>query len=191
VAGPPTVSIASPKNGAAYSVGQSVSVHFACGEDRYGTGLASCIGPSTVKTSKRGTFPFTVTAVSNDGQRTARTVHYTVGAPSNQFSVEHIKGHHGGRVTFSVKVPGGGKVSVRELASRHMLAHPKSGSFTFARLHVSHPTAGTIQLDVSPNGQGRSALKNHRSLRIHLFVTFTPVNGKPRTKTFKAVKVMR
>jgi hypothetical protein len=191
VAGPPIVKISSPANGATYGVGKSVPVKFTCAEDRYGTGLANCNGPSSVKTSKLGTFPFTVTAISNDGQRTVRTVHYHVGTPTNRFVVSNVQGHQGGRVTFAVRLPGGGKVSVLELASRRNLPHPKSGSFTFARLQLNQPGAGTIHLDVRPGKQGHSALQQHPSLRIRLMVTFRPVNGKGRTLTFKRVRVTR
>jgi hypothetical protein len=85
VAGPPSVSISTPGNGASYHRGQSVTVAYRCTEGRFGPGLAAdgCRGTAAdgakLNTSSSGGRSFTVRATSRDGQTTAKTVHYTVG----------------------------------------------------------------------------------------------------------------
>lgn len=86
VAGPPSVSITSPADGGTYTVGQLVGVGYSCAEDPFGPGLATCSVPATVYTSTTGTFPFTASATSLDGQTTTVTVHYTVVAPQTRFT---------------------------------------------------------------------------------------------------------
>jgi hypothetical protein len=61
-----------------------------CRESLNGSQAASCMNTiavgSLIDTTQPGEHTFTVIAVSHDGQRTARTVDYTV-APSNQFVI--------------------------------------------------------------------------------------------------------
>ena len=85
VAAAPVVTIAHPQNGQTYRVGQLVPVQFTCAEGANGTGLTSCKssgvshnGLGLLDTSKPGTFTYTVTAVSSDGQTTTAQISYTV-----------------------------------------------------------------------------------------------------------------
>ncbi|HUA49049.1 MAG TPA: hypothetical protein VMA77_27690, partial [Solirubrobacteraceae bacterium] len=85
VAAPPVATIERPANGQTYRVGQLVAVQFSCAEGANGTGLMSCTssgfshnGQGLLDTTKPGTFTYTVTAVSSDGQTTTARITYTV-----------------------------------------------------------------------------------------------------------------
>jgi hypothetical protein len=113
----PSVSILSPSDGSTFTRGDVIGVSFVCAEDPFGPGLTSCSAPAGVlDTNKTGTFPFTVSATSLDGQTVAQTIHYKVVAPSNRFAVSHARPHPNGRVTLQLMVPGGGTVDIRETA---------------------------------------------------------------------------
>jgi hypothetical protein len=75
VAGPPSVSIATPADGANYSQGQAVNAAYSCQESTSGPGLQStggCTGTvsdgAKIDTSAPGAHSFAVTATSQDGQ---------------------------------------------------------------------------------------------------------------------------
>jgi hypothetical protein len=78
----PSITIASPRNGASYIQGQSVRAAFTCADDRDGSGLASCAGTTadgaTVDTSIVGRHAFTVTATDTAGEQRTEHVEYTV-----------------------------------------------------------------------------------------------------------------
>jgi len=85
--GPPTATITSPSNGQSYQLGQSVSTSFSCTEASAGPGLASCQdsnGASSdgrLSTSTYGEHTYSVTAVSEDGQKTTTSISYAVAPP--------------------------------------------------------------------------------------------------------------
>lgn len=88
VQAPPTVSIATPVDGATYTQGQAVSSSFTCAEGVGGSGIASCADqdgrPSgaSLDTATVGRHAFTVTATSKDGLASSASVAYTVVTPA-------------------------------------------------------------------------------------------------------------
>jgi uncharacterized repeat protein (TIGR01451 family) len=89
VLGPPSVSVAVPASGAVYDVGQTLAADFSCSDDPNGPGVVACSGtqPSgtPIDTGRPGTYSFSVTATSGDGQTTEQTISYSVQlfAPTN------------------------------------------------------------------------------------------------------------
>jgi YVTN family beta-propeller protein len=88
----PTVTIASPADGATYTQGQSVIADYACADEAGGSGIASCTGTvadgAAISTAALGAHTFSVTATDEAGHETTLTVTYTVQAPSATYGDE-------------------------------------------------------------------------------------------------------
>jgi 6-phosphogluconolactonase (cycloisomerase 2 family) len=191
VAAAPSASITSPASGSRYRWGQVVRARYTCPEGADGPGIASCIGTlragARIQTTVPGRHVFTVTAASQDGQSTSRTISYTVALPSNHFTISHIKTQANGTITFQIEVPAPGNVQALASASDDNLAGlatltPGPSRFAFARQHQTARRAGTLRIRMVPGLFG-TLLVHHHAYRVtlRLTVTYTPTTGRPRT----------
>jgi hypothetical protein len=80
---PPTITIATPAEGASYEQGQPVTASYACSDD---VAVASCDGSvasgAAISTAAVGNFDFTVVAKDATGNTQSATRHYSVVAPT-------------------------------------------------------------------------------------------------------------
>lgn len=78
----PSITIASPRNGASYERGSRVITRFGCSEGRSMSSITRCTAavPSghAINTRSVGDRSFTVTATDTSGNTVTKTVHYTV-----------------------------------------------------------------------------------------------------------------
>ncbi len=94
---PPSISIASPLDGAVYSKGQAVTAVYSCTPGE-GAGVKSCAGPvangASLDTSTAGSHSFTVNAKDTDGGTASKTVSYSVVEPPVVPPPDTIIGSH-------------------------------------------------------------------------------------------------
>jgi hypothetical protein len=97
-------------------------------------------------------------------------------------------------VTFSVRVPGPGRIDGLETAWNNNLAraavalNPASGRFTYARAHVTARHRGTIKVKVGVSARGRRLVRHHRyRVTLRLWVSYTPQGGRPRSRGFRGL----
>lgn len=96
---------------------------------------------------------------------------------SNQFSVPRktISSKTGG-ATFSVNLPGAGKLDVLGTAKAG-----KKGKLTVGRVVLTVTKAGTYSVNLKPSGAARALLKKNGKLTVALKFTFTPNGGTANT----------
>jgi Bacterial Ig-like domain (group 3) len=78
----PVIALATPEAGAVYGLGETVAADYSCSDEPGGSGLASCAGTvddgASVDTSSVGEKTFTVEAADNAGNKSSKSVTYTV-----------------------------------------------------------------------------------------------------------------
>jgi hypothetical protein len=189
VAGPPTVTVTSPKNNAKFNYGQNVVVTFTCGEGDFGPGLADCSAsdPSGNTVLSGGTLDtkvvgkdqdLAVDGTSNDDLVTEDDITYTV-LPNNVFTVTEKSTGKDGVVTLKVKLPGAGKLVIGEKV--------KGSSFSTYSASIHGTKTVTVKLKPSRSGKGLlSRLAKETKppkLSGKVSIAYTPTGGKKKTAT--------
>ncbi len=140
---PPTATITAPTKGGPFTVGANVTTKFDCAEGAGGPGIASCVdsngasgGAGKLDTAKPGSYTYTVTAKSRDGESSRDSFQYTVVAPRECVSHREVAVHVGYHVTLPpgttiqssmillrgrvvAKLSGPAEVAVVSFAGRH------------------------------------------------------------------------
>lgn len=80
---PPGITISTPADGATYPRGSAVDTDYACADEAGGSGIHSCVGSvpegEPIDTATSGPRSFEVVGEDVAGNRTTRTVNYTIG----------------------------------------------------------------------------------------------------------------
>ena len=78
----PEIALSTPSSGAVYGLGEQVAASYSCTDEPGGSGLASCVGTvangASVDTSSVGEKSFKVEATDNAGNKSSKSVTYTV-----------------------------------------------------------------------------------------------------------------
>jgi hypothetical protein len=160
----PSISVTTPADEATYVQGQSVVASYACADDRFGTGIASCVGsaPSgaALDTGSVGNKTFKVDAADVAGNTASVTRSYTVVAPT------------------PATVPGRVLVSV---SFRYAASDKATRLTTFVVKNI--PSGATLQVSCAPKKKGaRCPVKR---------LTKTNAKGTVKLKSFIGPKFRR
>ena len=141
---PPTISIASPVDGAQFTLGQVVTADYACADG--GSGLASCAGPvapgGTIDTATAGTKSFTVTASDAAGNPSTAVSTYEVLAGS-------VTATATGPAVVSTDPGGLGASPAIPVQTRLDVASGTAGEFSLAAQAAGSPPAGYVALSTA------------------------------------------
>ena len=103
--------------------------------------------------------------------------------PSNRFTVTKVRAKRTGRITFTLKLPGAGRVQVIQTVARG------KQRTTFARRTLTAVRAQTLTVATTPNAQGRRLVRGRGRVVLRLEVTYTPTGGTARRVRVDRVRV--
>jgi uncharacterized repeat protein (TIGR01451 family) len=104
-------------------------------------------------------------------------------APSNAFTVAHVKVQKTGVAQFDITIHAPGIVSAVTTVTKIAV---------FGQTRVRARGAGTVRINVSPGKAGRKLLKRrHVKLRVRLVVSFTPTLGAARKLSVRGLNLRK
>jgi hypothetical protein len=170
----PTITVKGLKNGAKLKYGQKVRLSFSCSQPGDPTALAGCLASDDLGNSLNsggklvttvpGRHTLDIQALTTFGNSVDDLINYTV-LPDNRFTLSSVKASAGGGLSFTVKVPGAGKLLAAEYIGKHKLTGTAAAPRRAQKLRLT--------------------LANEPAGSVRLKVTFTPKGGQPYTVTRK------
>ena len=160
----PAATVTSPAEGAVYQPGAALNASFSCSDPAGGSGLATCAGDvangAPIDTRTPGKKTFKVTATDTAGNRTVRTVNYSVG--DTVAPVLDVPSNVSARATEDSGTPVAYEVSARDAVDGPVAAScaPASGHRIRDRHHGRHLHGGR-----SLRQRGHAELRRHGQRR--------------------------
>jgi hypothetical protein len=181
VAGPPSVTIATPRAGATYGLGQVVHASFKCTDGLSAPGIATCAGSAAngapINTASAGSHTFQVTATSKDGQSKTVSVSYSVKAPKIAIATGAAtvkKGHVAIKLSCTAAACHG-KLTLT------VRSHGKTKTIASARYTIAAGKRATIRLKLTRSAL--SALHHARHHRLKATAAATVTGGHSARRT--------
>jgi cyclophilin family peptidyl-prolyl cis-trans isomerase len=206
---PPAITITQPVSGEQLALGQSVASSFSC-DDGNGTGVKSCSGPATVKTSLIGQQTFTVTATDYAGNTTTQTVNYDVvgasivagggtagGPPSTPVTPTTPPAHASplpslvaisstirpSTISITLRCAGNSRCAGQATLSE---LQPNGRRTALGSVRYSIPAGKRVRLSLALTAAGRSLLR-HTTRKLRVSLSLLPTGGKAHTTTSQAM----
>jgi FKBP-type peptidyl-prolyl cis-trans isomerase 2 len=198
----PSISITAPASGANYTRGQVVDASYSCSDPDGPSDVASCSGPvasgHSIDTATAGAHSFTVSAADQAGNRSSRTVSYSVRAPSGGTPTPSVS-TSGAPSTktrgttllvdpgIKVSCPSGATCSADESASVQVATSAarskKTKRLVIGQAHFTIPAGRATELTFKLNSKGTQLLRKLKHLRITVTVISRVAHNKPITTT--------
>jgi autotransporter-associated beta strand protein len=199
----PSISVTMPASGATYAQGQVIDASYSCIDPDGPSDVASCSGPVAsghpIDTSTAGSHRFTVSAADQAGNRSSRTVSYTVRAPAGGGTPTPSVSTSGSPSTktqgttvlvdpgIKVSCPSGATCSADERASVQVAASAARSNQTkrlvIGQAHFTTPAGRATELTFKLNSSGTQLLRKLKHLRITVTVISRVAHNKPITTT--------
>jgi hypothetical protein len=199
----PSSTITTPSAGATYTQGQVVDASYSCSDPDGPSDVASCSGPVAsghpINTSTVGAHSFTVGAADQAGNRSSRTVSYTVRAPSGGGTPTPSVSTSGAPSTKSqgttllvdpgikVSCPSGAPCSADESASVQVAASAarskKTKRLVIGQAQFTIAAGKATEITFKLNHNGTQLLRKLKHLRTTVTVISRVAHNKPITTT--------